>query len=257
MKDFSGQGKIYLGMRDPVLGSPQALQWVGDADQLQIKFSATTEDRQESWSGQRLPSVHFITAKKAALSLQLNEFSAVNLALALYGNNNTITTGTVTAETLPSNVSQGDTWALDNRDVSAVVITDSTPTTPKTLVLGTDYVVASAASGLIQFLSLLTGFVQPFKVAYSYAAAVQVPLFMNGMPERYLVMDGINTVDNTTVRVRLFRCVFDPASQLDLISAKLAQLTLSGSVLYDTINAQNSNMGGFGRIEMQPDAAVA
>lgn len=252
MKDFSGQGKIYLGMRDPVLGQPQALQWVGDADQLQIKFSASTEDRQESWSGQRLPSVHFITAKKAALSLQLNEFSAVNLALALYGANNSVTTGTVTAEALPATLVAGNTVALDNRDVSALVITDSTAT-PKTLIAGTDYNLVSAASGLVEFLGTLSGYTQPFKAAYSYAAAVQVPLFMTGMPERYLVMDGINTVDNTTVKVRLFRCVFDPASQLDLISAKLAQLTLSGSVLYDTINAQNSNMGGFGRIEMQPD----
>lgn len=248
MKDYSFQGKIYLGMRDAVSGQPQALQWVGDADQLQVKLSTTTDERQESWSGQRLTSVRLVTAKKAELSLQLNEFSPLNLGLALYGNAIDVTTGTVTAELLPATVANGDTIALDNRDVSAVVITDSTGT-PKTLVEGTDYVVASAASGLIQILNVGT-YTQPFKAAYSYAAAVQIPMFQTAVPERYLVLDGVNTVDGNTVKVRLFRCVFDPASQLDLISSKLSQFALAGSVLFDQVNYANSNMGGFGRIEL-------
>jgi hypothetical protein len=249
MKDYSFQGKIYLGMRDAASGQPQALQWVGDADQLQVKLSTTTDERQESWSGQRLTSVRLVTAKKAELSLQLNEFSPLNLGLALYGNTINVTTGTVTAEALPANLAAGDTVALDNRDVSAVAITDSTPTTPKTLVEGTDYNVVSAASGLIEILNIGT-YVQPFLAAYSYAAAVQIPMFQTAVPERYLVLDGTNTVDGSTVKVRLFRCVFDPASQLDLISSKLSQFALAGSVLFDQVNYANSNMGGFGRIEL-------
>ena len=248
MKDYSFQGKIYLGMRDAVSGQPQGLQWVGDADQCQVKLSTTTDERQESWSGQRLTSVRLVTAKKAELSLQLNEFSPLNLGLALYGNTINVTTGTVTAESLPANIAAGDTIALDNRDVSAVVLTDSTAT-PKTLVAGTDYNVVSAASGLIQILNIGT-YTQPFKAAYSYAAAIQIPMFQTAVPERYLVLDGVNTVDGTTVKVRLYRCVFDPASQLDLISSKLAQFALAGSVLFDQVNYANSNMGGFGRIEL-------
>lgn len=250
MKDYSFQGKIYLGMRDAVSGQAQGLQWVGDADELQVKLSTTTDERQESWSGQRLTSVRLVTAKKAELSLQLNEFSPLNLGLALYGNTIDVTTGTVTAEALPTGLAKGDTVVLDNRDVTAVAITDSTITTPKTLVEGTDYKVASAASGLIEFISDLSTFTAPFKVAYSYAAAVQIPMFQTAVPERYLLLDGVNTVDGNTVKVRLYRCVFDPAAQLDLISSKLSQFALAGSVLFDQVNYANSNMGGFGRIEL-------
>lgn len=249
MKDYSFQGKIYLGTRDAISGQPQALQWVGDADQLQVKLSTTTDERQESWSGQRLTSVRLVTAKKAELSLQLNEFSPLNLGLALYGNTINVVTGTVTGEVLPANLAKGDVVVLDNRDISSLVLTDSTGT-PKTLVLGTDYQIDSAASGMIEFIADLSTYTQPFKAAYSYAAAVQIPMFQTGVPERYLVLDGVNTVDNTTVKVRLYRCVFDPASQLDLISSKLSQFALAGSVLFDQVNYANSNMGGFGRIEL-------
>lgn len=248
MKDYSFQGKVYLGLRDATTGLPGALNWVGDADQCQVKLSTTTDERQESWSGQRLTSVRLVTAKKAELSLQLNEFSPLNLGLALYGNTIDVTTGTVTAEVLPSSLAQGDSVALDNRDVSAVVITDSTPTTPKTLVAGTDYTLSG--TGVIDFISDLSGFTQPLSVAYSYAAAIQIPMFQTAVPERYLVLDGTNTVDGSAVKVRLYRCVFDPAATLDLISSKLSQFALSGSVLFDQLNYGKSNMGGFGRIEL-------
>lgn len=249
MKDYSFQGKIYLGTRDATSGQPQAMQWVGDADQLQVKLSTSTDERQESWSGQRLTSVRLVTAKKAELSLQLNEFSPLNLGLALYGNTINVTTGTVTAESLPDNLAVGDEVVLDNRDISALVLTDSASGSPATLTEGTDYSIESAASGIVKILNV-GAYTQPFKAAYSYAAAVQIPMFQTAVPERYLVLDGVNTVDGSTVKVRLYRCVFDPASQLDLISSKLSQFALAGSVLFDQINYANSNMGGFGRIEL-------
>lgn len=253
MKDFSFQGKAYIGMRNPD-GSVGALTWVGDAGQLQVKMATTTEERQESYSGNRLPSVRLVTAKKANFTLVLNDFSAFNLGFALYGNSIQVTTGTVTAETShDATAANDDVIALDNRDVSMLTVTDSS-STPKTLVAGTDYNLISAASGLVQILNIGT-YVQPFKFAYSYAAAVQLPMFTQGVPERYIVFDGINTVDNNTVKVRLYRAVFDPAAQLDLIDSKLSTLSLAGSILYDSVNAANGALGGFGRIELAQTAA--
>lgn len=249
IQDYSFQGKVYLGERD-ANGNPQSLVWVGDASVAQVALATDVSERQESFSGNRLTSARLQKSKKATFNLTLNYFSPQNLALALYGNQISVATGTVTAESFPATLAQGDFVALEHRDVSALVITDSAASTPKTLVEGTDYTLDSAPAGIVKIIGDPSGFTQPLKAAYTYAAAVNVPLFVTGIPERYLVLDGINTLDNSRVKARLYRCVFDPAKQLDLISADLASFELSGSVLYDALHASDSNMGGFGRIEL-------
>lgn len=62
-----------------------------------------------------------------------------------------------------------------NLDTSSIVIVDSTPTTPKTLVQGVNYVVFSE-SGQILFYNLTTGgpYQYPLKVTASYGAFTQV-----------------------------------------------------------------------------------
>lgn len=249
MKDYSFQGKCYIGLRNSD-GTPGKLTWVGDASVLQVKLATATMTRNESWSGKRLQSVLAPKTVSATLTLTLSEFSPLNLALALYGSEVDVTTGTVTAEQLPASLALGDVIALANRDVSALVLTDSTTSSPKTLVADTDYRIDSAAGGIVEFIGDLSSYIQPLKAAYSYAAAVRLPLFTSGMPERYIVFDGVNTVSNETVKVRLYRAVFEPAKQLDLISADLGTLELDGSVLFDQTNAADANLGGFGRIEM-------
>jgi hypothetical protein len=247
MKDFSFQGKVYVGLRGSD-GKPQALRWVDDASQLQVSLSVDTSERQESYSGNRLTSVRLRKSTKAEFTLTLNAFSKQNLVLAVFGTPADVATGTATAESFPADLVVGDVVALDHRDVSDLVITDSTAT-PKTLVEGTDYSIESGPGGLVKLLSLDT-YTQPFKAAYSYAASVRVPMFTAGTPERYILLDGINTVDNSRVRVRLYRASFDPASSLDFISDDLASLELKGGILFDQLNAADANLGGFGRIEL-------
>ncbi|NII74205.1 hypothetical protein FHW84_002790 [Dyella sp. SG562] len=250
MKDFSFQGKIYLAQRGTD-GKPLALAWVGDASQLQVKLSVDTDERQESYSGSRLTSVRLIKARKAEFSLTLNYFSKLNLGIALSATPVDVTSGSVTAEPTPTGLVVGDVIALDHKDVSALTITDSSAT-PKTLVKDVDYAEESLAGGLWRLLSVgtPTPYTQPFKNAYTHAAEVRLPAFTGPTPERYLVLDGINTVDDSRVRVRLFRCSFNPTDTLDLITDSLGTLQLSGAVLYDSTNAADSNMGGFGRIEL-------
>lgn len=247
MQDFSFQGKIYLGKRGTD-GKPLALAWAGDAPTCQVKFSTDKSDRTESHSGNRVQSAQLKKGKKVELTLTLNYFGAKQLALGLYGTVNAVTTGTVSAEAFPADLVVGDVVALAHGNVSSVVITDSTGT-PVTLVEDTDYTVESAAGGLIKIKSLGT-FTQPLKAAYSYAGGTDVTMFTGDIPERYLMLDGINTVDGSRAIVRLWRCAFDPISQLDLISDDFGQLQLGGSVLFDTINAADSNLGGFGKIEL-------
>jgi hypothetical protein len=244
---FSFQGKLYLAIRQ-ANGKPGVMNWINDSALCEVQLESTVEEKTESYSGQRLVAGRMSKGKKANITLQLETLAASGLALALYGSVTTIAPGTVTAEPFPTLVAVGDTIMLDKPGVTNVVITDSTAT-PKTLVADTDYRVDSPGNGLVKLLSL-GAYTQPFKAAYSYAGGINLAMFTQPTPERYLVLDGINTYTNERVRTSLFRVQFDPTDSIPLINDGFAKLTLKGSVLYDPINASNANLGPFGRMEM-------
>lgn len=254
MDDFSLQGIAYLGDRQ-ANGKPGALRDVGDASTLQAQFTADVSKRYESRSGNRLPSARLSKTRDCAITLTLNSGTADNLALGLYGTPATVDAGTVTDEASATGLAVGDLIALDHGNISTLTATDSTTGTALDLVAGTDYEIVSAAGGIVKILSI-GSFVQPFKWSYSYAAGINLAMFTQPAPERYLVFDGKNTVegDSSVVRAEFYRVVFDPLSALDLISADFGTVELKGSVLYDAVNAADSNLGGFGRLGL-PAAA--
>lgn len=245
MSYFSFQGKIYIAERLST-GKPGPLRWAFNVPNLQLKLSTSVKEHKESYSGFRLEDARMTTEQKCEVSMDLEEFDLNNLAMALYGEKNALTAGTVAAETLPT-VAVGDFVKLDQRSVSSVVVTDSAGT-PAVLVEGTDYEITSADGGILKILSL-GSYTQPFKAAYSYAAANQVPMFTQQPTNKYIVGDLINTVDSTRVVVRLFQVRFDPLGQLDLIGDDYNKLTLAGSCLADTVNGADDTLGYFGRIE--------
>ncbi|MGA7437653.1 MAG: hypothetical protein WBW32_05940 [Luteibacter sp.] len=252
MKDFSYQGKFWLGDR-LATGRPGPLSWVGDAPTLSLKFSLDKSDRTESYSGNRATSASLRKATKGTFDLTLNWALAKNLALGLGGTVIDIPTGTVTGEPFPPGLAVGDTIMLAHRDVSALVLTDSTAT-PKTLVLDTDYEIESAKGGLMTIKALGTPtYTQPFKGAYSYGKSTNVVAFTTPAIEKYGVMDGINTVDNSSVRVQVYRMQFDPVSEFGLIQDDFGDLKLSGSVLFDVVNASDDEFGGYMLTEFPAD----
>lgn len=251
MKDFSFQGKIFLGERRDG-GRPGKLTWVGDAPVCNVALSTESEDRTESYSGNRLQSARLRKSSTAELSLTLNYFNADTLALGLYATVSNVASGTVTAEELPPDLAVGSIIALDHGNVSAVVLTDDAGT-PATLTLDTHYEIYSADSGLIRILDLAS-FTQPFSAAYSYAAAQSAAMFTADPPERYFLLDGINTLDGSRVVAHLYRVQFDPASSIPLINDGFGQLELKGAALYDPDAALDADLGGFGKFIL-PEAA--
>ncbi|HEJ2039564.1 TPA: hypothetical protein SLV86_001318 [Pseudomonas aeruginosa] len=248
MKDFSFNGKVFLGNRLSN-GKPGKLRWVDDASTLGIQLTTDKEERQESWSGQRLTSVTIPKAKKARFTLVLNAATAANLALALQTEAQAVTTGSVTGEALPPGLVAGDVVMLDHPRISALTLTDAAKPTPAALVLGTHYRIESAPGGLIEILNPAT-LVQPFSAAYTHAAYVNLAMFKLNNVERYGVLDGINTVDDERVRVTVYRMKFDPVSDLSLITDSLGNLNLAGDILFDATNFQNANLGGFARVQL-------
>jgi hypothetical protein len=248
MKDFSFQGKVHIGLRQ-ANGKPGALRWVDDASQFSIALQTETSERQESWSGNRLTSVRIPKAKKATFTLVINAANAQNMALALQGTATAVAGSTVTGEVLPLGLVAGDLVALDYPRISALTLSDSTPVTPLVPTLNTHYTIDSADGGIIKIVNP-AGFVQPLKAAYTYGAHVNLSAFTIASIERYLILDGINTVDNERIRLRAYRCAFDPVSDLGLITDDLGNISLSGSILFDSVNYANANLGGFCSVQL-------
>jgi hypothetical protein len=242
---FSFQGKVYLASRRPN-GKPGPLRWVGNAPQLQLKLEIQNADKTESFSGNRLLYGRLVQSKTATVNLTLDEATAENLALGLYGTPATVPAGNVDNEPLPDALIEGDIVRLDHGHVSTLTLTDSAAP-PETL-NPDHWQWISPQAGLIA-LQDVSGYTQPFQASYQHAATINIALFTAPVPERTLFLEGINTVSGRRVNVTLYRVTFNPIEQLDLISDEWGSLSLTGAVLFDEVNGLDPELGGFGRIE--------
>lgn len=246
---FSLQGKIYSAVRNATTGQRGELTWMGNAGTATLAIAVEKSDKNESFSGARGLYGSLITAKNGTLNLTLDEFTVENLALALHATPVAVASGSVSAETLPSALVAGDEIQLEQRFISDLVLTDSTSVTPVTLVEGTHYEVVSAAGGVIKILDVAT-LTQPLKAAYDHAAADSLAIFAEATPpERWIFFDGINTVTGEKVLLDLYRVQFDPVTDFGLINEDWGGLSLTGNLLIDPINLNNSNLGGYGRMQ--------
>lgn len=243
---FVGQGKVFIGSRD-VLGNPMALRFVGNVPNLKFSLKTDVIEHKESTSGQRATDARIIKGKSADFSCALEDFTKENLALVLYGASSQITTGTVTAEALPLGLAVGDFAALKGQSVTSVVVKDSTPVTPLTLVAGTDYEL-NAEHGSIRILNI-GAYVQPFKADYTKGAVTSINMLTQPLPERFVRFEGLNIADsNKPVLIELYRVAIDPLKELAMIGENVASFDLSGSVMIDALKANDAVLGQFGRI---------
>ncbi|OBY58239.1 hypothetical protein [Pseudomonas sp. AU12215] len=239
MSLISLQGKVLLAERT-ALGKAIKHTWVGNAPQCELQLSTETTNKTESFSGNRLQYGLLQRGKTATLNLTLDEWTLDNLILGLYAQKRTIATATVTGEALPTPLAAGDMIRLAKPYISDLELTKSAVP----LVAGTDYRIESANAGLIEFLTPQATVVT---AAYENEAAVALTMFTQQPPERWFVLDGIDTETGKSVIVDLFRTKFNPVGSLSLIHDEYGNLPLTGSVLYDPLNAGDQLLGGYGR----------
>lgn len=245
MAYYSGQGKLYLAGRD-ASGNALPFRFLGNVPDLTIDLQVDKATHKESVSGSRVTDLVLQTAKSANVAFTLEEFSADNLALGLYGAKATIAGSNVTNEILPNPVVVGDFVRLKQPKVSAVVVTDSTGS-PITLVQGTHYRVANPDTGTIEILSL-TG-VQPFKAAYTYGGYTNLPIFNQPAQNRWLRFEGLNTADtNKPVLVELYNVQIEPIQNWGLLTDEIAKWQLTGECLYDATKSADTLLSFFGRV---------
>lgn len=247
MSLFSGQGKIYVARRNTD-GTPKAFRYLGNtANGAKLSPKTDKLTRKESESGQRLTTLSLVTGKDVSLEFEIEAFTKENLALAFWGVNAVIASGTVTNETSPTGLVAGDYWRLAKHDISSVSITDSAGT-PATLTAGTHYEISNAKLGMIKLLDAGT-FVQPFKVNYSNAQSYNTPLY-GEIPGNYWVrFEGLNMANyGEAVLVELYNVQFDPTTAFTLKGDDVATLPISGAVLYDDTKVSDIVLGTSGRI---------
>lgn len=248
MSGFSGQGKVWVGART-VGGNAAALLWLGNHLSLNLAMTEDTIERNESFSGQRLPLRRATRAKQATLTLAGDEWNADNLAAWLQATKTIVAAGAaVTNENAPTGLEVGNLVVLNGQNVSAFSLVDSTGS-PKTLVNGVNYRL-NAQSGSYEILDLTTGapYVQPLRANYTPGQRTVIAPFNSGQVEQWLRFEGVNTDDNSYVTADFYRCRFSPVQQLPLIGDEFATFEREGSVLVDTTKPSGGTLGQFGRI---------
>lgn len=250
MSLFSLQGFIRLGELD-ANGAIGAMRWVGNVPEATLELGTTSADKNESYSGQRLQIGRLTTATTAAFNCTLDEWSAANLALAFNATVADITASTVTDEVFPTGLVNGDLVRLAHPFATSLVITDSTGS-PVTVDPG-DYALEGHGENIVRLIDV-GAHIQPFKGAYSYAAAENIVLFSAPSKVVFLQFDGINTETGEAVIIDLWKVRFDPVSSLGLINAEYGNLPLAGAVLYDPTRSANAALGGFGRMQQKKAA---
>lgn len=244
---YSMQGKVYLANRNATTGKAEDMRWVGNVSAANIELTTETVDKNESWSGNRALAARLITSKTGTFTATFDEIKAENLALMTHGESADVTASSVVDEPVAFTVAQYDYAQTEFQFISNVVITDSNGT-PVTLVENTDYVIDSAAGGVIRFISDPSTFTQPFLVSYDYSDFTRVVAFTQAAaPEYWVRFDGVNTLTDEALIIDIYRASFEPAS-LDVINEEFGGMEFSAGMLYDTINADDSATGGYMRV---------
>lgn len=241
---FSLQGYLRAALLD-ASGNIGALWWFGNVPDATLELDSSVVDKTDSYTGQRLQIGRLPTGTTAKLSMTMDEWSTANMALAFNASPSDIIAGTVTGEVFPASLEAGDLVRLDHPFASSLVVTDSNAT-PATVDVS-KYALEGHGENIVRIIDP-TSYTQPFKGAYSYAAAENLVLFSRPSQKVFVQFDGINTETGDPVVIDLWRAQFDPVKSLGLIHKEYGSLAMTAAVLYDVTRASDPALGGFGRM---------
>lgn len=227
---FVGNGKVYL---TPVTGGVEGgAFWVGVAIAATIDQSVEDKKTMKEMHTGRVGDWDSIDGgTKTTMKITLNERREKAVKAALQATETVVPTGTVVAE-LHSVASADDMFFLKHKNASAVVITDSTPTTPQPLVAGVDYKV-DEKYGTVEMINL-GSLIQPLKVSYSYGETTEIKPMTDNVDYYKIRVNGLNRAGQKGKQViEAFQGKLDPVSTLELISDDFTTMELEADLLID------------------------
>ncbi len=226
MAGFIGAGKIYID-RD------RKNQWIDIGNANKFAISETEVEIKERISkqpetyGQALDRVPI--PKPAKITIEIDDLKVENLALALRGIVEEINeSGNVTDESVQ--LRYGYYSKLQHRNVSSVVVTDSSGTT--TYEEGVDYEVNKGLGLIKPIESGSIGDGDIVLVDYSYSTAGRI-IRGSRQPEIEcaIELDGINRVNQEPCIVTIYWAKLSPASEVDFLAEDFQNLTLEGTII--------------------------
>ena len=250
---FSGQGKVYLGEIDQTTKKPKGFLHVGNATGLKIAFKTDVEDLYESMSGNQLLAQRIPRKKTSDISLQIQNVSKENLAIALYGSVAAVTGASVTAESKVAYL--GTDINLLYPSVTSVVVKGTGAKSAVTYVLNKNYTV-DATFGTIYLMTTAEQTAASavasiaasdvLAIDYTYAAHSIVKAFASNSKEYVLRYEGINTSNSgSKFLVTIHRFVPDPLKDWSLIADKAGEIDFSGGALADTSRASDDQFASY------------
>lgn len=245
MPGFSGQGKVLIGARN-ANGTPGLLRWLGNASRFTLAIEEDSEERNESFSANRLPLRKLTRSRKGTLSIVFDEFSSDNNALGLCASVTAVAAGSaVTNYTFPSGAKVGNILAVPDKNLSAVTLKDSTGS-PKTLVANTNYRL-DAFAGSAELLDITTGgpYVQPFRMDYTPGAHTKIGALNQAAADVYVQFVGTNTDDGSRIIADIFRSRLKPMKDFEFIGEGYKDFEMEGTVLNDPTRVASSADGQY------------
>lgn len=231
---YSGAGQFYMGRRDPDTGRPLCLHAVGNVSEATISFDIQTDDHRSSQDCARSVDFRNTTEISANMNLTLESLDSDNLALAMYGENETLAAGDTTLEVDFQEI--GCWYPLEH-----VGLDPATPATIAGLAEDTDFEV-DYTGGLVRLIEGGAGQIGPADVEFAHPEQQRIEGLVNTTPpERFLRFVGLNTAaDCTPVVIDVYRVSVGPLTNLPLINTDIAQMPLSLGILLDPRRTQGS-----------------
>ena len=243
MNYFSGQGAISYSIRSSG-GLPQGFTYLGNCTELTLNLGKNYA-RDTSYGSETLaPFVRSSEVPNFALTLE--ELSADNLALIMYGSVTTIAAG-ATSESLV--VYTGKANPVGHIGLTAwTALTNSGNTV--TYVQGTDYTIDLPA-GVINIPATGSAITngQTLNAYYTKGAHSKISLGTVKPPMLWMRFEGVNTANNNApVVVDLYKCRLYPVENLPLIVDNFVGLKLSARLFKDPVHAVSLADGQYMRM---------
>lgn len=236
-----GRGKVYFDRFDNT-GAPTGLRFMGEADKVEINPSVTSKDYFTMTKAVSTKLAKNVVNQTHEVDVQLREYTAQNLALALFGESIVLTQAAapaVAGEQLTAKALPGLIYQTSKRNISGVA-----PAAAGGLgVLGVDFEVLDPKLGLIHVLPGTVVFDGTHPLTIDYAAAailatdgkLQVQTGTVPKIEGKLVFVG-DPANGPAKDAEIWKVRFEPSGALGLISDDYAAIPLKGEVMDDSAN---------------------
>jgi hypothetical protein len=250
---YSGQGSLLIATRTGA-GQPAGFTELGNVPNCEVSIEVAKFEHKESESGSRAVDLSLVNEKKGTFTMTLESMSPDNLATAFWGTSTVNAAGVAATATVLLYLAKSS--PLPFPGVSSVVIKD-TATGLITYEFGTSLTDVLSLNGWVD---QTNGSIHVFSdadqttngaaanitngmsvaVTYNHVANNRLDAFTETSMERWLRFEGMNTVDGKAVIVDIFKAQLDPMQGYGLINEEIGSFTVSGSMLYDSLQTSGS-----------------